>query len=313
MLTVSLILLAGFVYGGYYLGQVLQNENPVQVKHLTSSEILLDEIVKTSLADSVSDSDNDGLKNWEENLRKTDPKNPDSDGDGTTDGDEVAAGRDPLKTNTAKKGQTPNDILEVRINNNSSTTEPILTETEKLARELFSTYLSLNKGDKTLTIEEQASMIDNVLNKAKNNVKLDYKTYTTKDFSSISGQITKSIIDKYKQDLRKALDYAHTKSGNGTTSELTILQSALDDENENALNDLDPIIKEYSLLTKELLKIKVPSVAVKDHLDFVNNVSFVGQAISYMKTKYNDPVVILAVLNDYKTHVALMWSALNKL
>lgn len=48
------------------------------------------------------DSDNDGLPDWEENLRKTDPNNPDTDRDGTSDGEEVRAGRNPLKP-------TPND------------------------------------------------------------------------------------------------------------------------------------------------------------------------------------------------------------
>lgn len=42
------------------------------------------------------DQDQDGLLDWEENLRGTDPKNPDTDGDGTSDGQEVATSRDPL-------------------------------------------------------------------------------------------------------------------------------------------------------------------------------------------------------------------------
>jgi len=51
------------------------------------------------------DSDSDGLKDWEEALRGTDPKNPDTDGDGTPDGEEVKEGRNPLK-----KG--PDDVLD---------------------------------------------------------------------------------------------------------------------------------------------------------------------------------------------------------
>lgn len=45
---------------------------------------------------SASDRDNDGLKDWEEEIYQSDPANPDTDGDGTPDGDEVAANRDPL-------------------------------------------------------------------------------------------------------------------------------------------------------------------------------------------------------------------------
>ena len=46
-------------------------------------------------SDSEADPDNDGLKNWEEKIHKTDARNPDTDGDGYLDGEEVASGYDP--------------------------------------------------------------------------------------------------------------------------------------------------------------------------------------------------------------------------
>ncbi|MBI2054683.1 MAG: hypothetical protein HYT39_01135 [Candidatus Sungbacteria bacterium] len=52
--------------------------------------------VLTGKGDLVDDPDQDGLKNWEEDLWKTDKANPDTDGDGISDGGEVKAGRDPL-------------------------------------------------------------------------------------------------------------------------------------------------------------------------------------------------------------------------
>lgn len=42
------------------------------------------------------DSDNDGLRDWEEELYKTDPFNPDTDNDGYLDGEEVDSGHNPL-------------------------------------------------------------------------------------------------------------------------------------------------------------------------------------------------------------------------
>jgi hypothetical protein len=53
------------------------------------------------------DSDSDGLKDWEENLYRTDPHKPDTDGDETPDGEEIKLGRDPTK-----KG--PNDKLAIQ-------------------------------------------------------------------------------------------------------------------------------------------------------------------------------------------------------
>src|SRR3990167_5885058 len=52
------------------------------------------------------DSDNDGLKDWEEALWKTDAHNPDTDGDGTTDNHEILAKRDPRKPG-------PDDLMNV--------------------------------------------------------------------------------------------------------------------------------------------------------------------------------------------------------
>lgn len=63
------------------------------------------EKAKERLAQELEkDSDQDGLKDWEEIIYRTDAKNPDTDGDGTPDGQEIKEGRDPTK-----KG--PNDKL----------------------------------------------------------------------------------------------------------------------------------------------------------------------------------------------------------
>lgn len=42
------------------------------------------------------DTDNDGLKDWQENLFRTDSTNPDTDGDGFLDGEEIDSGHNPL-------------------------------------------------------------------------------------------------------------------------------------------------------------------------------------------------------------------------
>ena len=46
--------------------------------------------------ENFKDSDNDGLRDWEEELFGTDPLNPDTDGDGYLDGEEVNSGHNPL-------------------------------------------------------------------------------------------------------------------------------------------------------------------------------------------------------------------------
>jgi len=51
---------------------------------------------ETTIESQEKDTDNDGLKDWEENLYKTDSLNPDTDADGYLDGEEINSGHNPL-------------------------------------------------------------------------------------------------------------------------------------------------------------------------------------------------------------------------
>lgn len=63
------------------------------------------EIVENSQKSGpFDDSDQDGLKNWQENLLGTDSKNDDTDQDGTNDGDEANLNRNPLKPPPDQRG-----------------------------------------------------------------------------------------------------------------------------------------------------------------------------------------------------------------
>jgi len=51
---------------------------------------------RKNIEKNFEDNDNDGLRNWEEELYHSDPNNPDTDGDGYLDGEEVDSGHNPL-------------------------------------------------------------------------------------------------------------------------------------------------------------------------------------------------------------------------
>ncbi len=51
---------------------------------------------RKSVEKNFKDSDNDGLRDWEEELYRSDPNNPDTDGDGYLDGEEVDSGHNPI-------------------------------------------------------------------------------------------------------------------------------------------------------------------------------------------------------------------------
>jgi hypothetical protein len=84
------VLLIGIVLGGYL---VLDSR--------TTRANLLEQVAQNIKEyQLINDTDKDGLENWEEEIHKTDPNNPDTDQDGYLDGEEVASGYNPLqKTN----------------------------------------------------------------------------------------------------------------------------------------------------------------------------------------------------------------------
>jgi len=321
MVVVSLLLLGGLIWGGTYLGKILESDNAYKNKPLTGMSALTNEIIKSDIMNINKDSDNDGLKDWEETLWKTDADKTDTDGDKTNDGAEVATSRDPLKPNTAKSGRTPDDFLDiskVSANLASATSTPLepKTKTDKLARDFIVQYFSI-KGNAKLTVAEQDKLVADIMSKTDLNSDFTYKKYTEKDISKISGQLSKAVTDKYKQDILKALDTAHKKSGNGLVSEFDIILKAFENQTENQdsseINKLAPIIKEYQLIVKEVLKIKVPNDLAKKHLDFLNNISAVSQGLPYIKENFEDPLSVFIFIEKYKNFLLATATALDKL
>lgn len=87
-------------------------------------------------AEGQKDSDNDGLRDWEEELFHTDPFDPDTDNDGYLDGEEVNSGHNPLV-------KAPGDELSLYplpLGEKYNLTNKILNETA--VQKLLSSYLS---------------------------------------------------------------------------------------------------------------------------------------------------------------------------
>jgi len=91
---------------------------------------------ETTITSNNKDTDNDGLKDWEENLYKTDLLNPDTDADGYLDGEEINSGHNPLA-----KG--PGDELiffPLPIGDKYNITNLVLSESNM--QSLFQSYLA---------------------------------------------------------------------------------------------------------------------------------------------------------------------------
>lgn len=101
LMVILLIGLAGFVITSQLTKKIARPTNSPSIPLST----VVDKDDPLSIAQK--DTDGDGLKDWEEVIINTDPKNPDTDSDGTPDGKEVDQGRSPVKAGPHDKVSAP--------------------------------------------------------------------------------------------------------------------------------------------------------------------------------------------------------------
>jgi hypothetical protein len=276
--TISSLVLAVLLVGGaWYLSAD---------DSLSSRKVAGD--TKANYAVSDIDSDDDGLKDWEERLWRTDSKNPDTDGDGTSDGNEVATSRDPAVAG-------PNDSTkEVVLSRNRGikaiTEDKSLNVSEAISRAIFSSYLSTktNAGASTNEAEALAILLAEKLPKSKN--------YTLSDLN-ISSANTKEAYKLYGNSLATALQSGDTS----LESELTIFARAVETKDKQELKKLDVVIINLEGIISGALRAPVPVASAQLHLSLVNYFEAVKYDLSGMKLIFDDPTLAFLALNSYQT------------
>ncbi len=236
------------------------------------------------------DSDNDGLKDWEEKLWKTDSHNSDTDHDGTPDGEEVKKGRDPAiagPNDTLKKETAIKNIIENSV-------APDANPTERLSQDFFAQYLSLKQSGQDLSDTQKNTMIGDLVAK-QISVPSAYKVYTTANFHILSDG-SQDAIRAYGNNLGAIIA---ANSVTDLENEVSILQSAITNQDASALKDLDPIISRYQAVIDGSLALPVPPTAIDLHVHFVNALSGLVDSITKMKLVIEDPLTSLKGINVY--------------
>ncbi len=227
--------------------------------------------------ESDVDTDEDGLKDWQESLWGTDKKEKDSDKDGTNDGAEIEKGRDP-----SIKG--PDDSLEttrgISASSVTSFSESVSVDPNNLSqavsRDLFAKFMSLQSSG-NLNDETQADLVGSVINDIdpgsippRYSI-ADVKVVTTND----------ATLRAYGNDIAGAILELQNKVGANI-------------DNEAALSA-------YVVTLSKIRDTKVPGTLGLTHLQLLNNFNAMHQMFIFLANFEKDPIKSLVAMKSIQT------------
>lgn len=262
----SLFLGSAIIVGAFIFGvvKIIDSRSSVrqEIQNIATREII-----------EELDTDNDGVKDWEEALWGLDLDNADTDGDGVLDGQEVEERRAELRSRDEFV-----DVLE----------EPT-TETEKIARQLLTVALNINQasGGK-MTEEEIAAIAQGFMGSIEPQLVEMYSIGDLKINSSTTAQ-------SYYDEMSQALAFLDEVPKN----ELLILEQAIGTNREKFLDELGPIIEAYAKVPEAILEKDVPSQVANYHLDYINAITQKAIALVSMAQYFKDPVIAVRGVQEY--------------
>ncbi len=258
--NIILIFIAILLVGGSFAFAQYRNDNKQSI--YTASDTV--NINSTGTESHNIDTDGDGLKDWEEILVGSNPRDAKSKGE------------------VSKKTPLDNDLTIKKEN---------LTSTDILSRDFFARYMELRQigasGDK-LSQEDAVSQSVGTL------AFPQPKVYTTANIYTDS-TIGKEAVRIYVNKIGTIFKTYIISSRN----EAAIVKESTDKENPKILEELDPIIASYKKVLTGLIKIPVPSSMTQMHLDIINSLSGVIFINELFRKSATDPVLGLQAAGSY--------------
>ena len=229
------------------------------------------------------DSDGDGLKDWEETIFQTDPKNPDTDRDGTKDGEEVQLGRDPQKPG-------PKDFL---------VTQTILeqpVEHQNITREFGAKFLDKPVAQILLgeTPTVDASAVESYAEKLLARSILTKAPQIKESALKIDSVDTAEGINNYLTSFASIF----TELGRRGKNEIDITVTAFKNQEYEGLKELTSYIEAYQAAIDRMIRLSVPPLLKNLHLGTINYLYKFKLSVEIMQNAESDPIQAMLVINE---------------
>lgn len=222
------------------------------------------------------DSNDNGIADWEEILWDLDPNE-----DGEKNKVIILQKRRDI---AIANGIDPNNILD----------EEDLNESDKLARELLPLIVSLQQGG-NLNDESMQRIADEI------GKKVDEKPIAdiyTKDMLKTGG-ISSANMKSYYEALKKVNSpYMDKDLGN----ELNFIAQGLKNVDLQAFHAAELVAEAYIDYGKDLMKVTVPTSVTTTHLAMANNYEKTGVAIEQIIKVFDDPLIGMSGVIQYKRY-----------
>ena len=300
-IIVALILVLALAGGGFWIFSKTSEKNA-----RPEGKISVENDVS---AKEAPDSDDDGLKDWEEELWGTDPANQDTDGDGATDSEEINANRDPKKAG-------PDDALAQKIK--SEVEEKIAAAeisgesaslTEKIAEDVFAAYTekrSQGLGAEGLTGEIPNFIADNLAN-----AEVLEDKFSSKDVK-ISKTSDAAAIKSYINSIAKLSREAGAKIKENELITLTnSINKSNSSDNFEKFAEFEKISLAYKDIVSKMLLLETPADYAAIHVSHLNSFNNLAEINLIFSQFMGDPASGLLAVNQYIKETERITSSLS--
>lgn len=233
------------------------------------------------------DSDNDGLKDWEEKIYGTDLKNPDTDSDETTDGEEIKLSRNPLK-------RGPDDKLSLLLslpNDQNRTTALSNTFVNAALTRVIAEGLS---GGNITADDEAIPGLEGYIAAFGEERPLNKVIPPSEEEFTIHHDNSPDAVKKYFN----AVAQIHISNFSKIDSDIAIISLAVSGNNLKAFRRLDKNIAAFERTIADIKKTPVPTAWVSFAKEDIRYLSKALVAVKILRNSETDPVSSLLILQD---------------